>query len=134
MQNVKNLIRTVLLKDFESEFTSLIKAKKPFFGYFTGSISENGVSWCPDCETAKPNIEKGVKELEGSEIEFIVFPLDREPYKKSDFHLRTNPKTKLTAVPTLIFYNDGIEFGRMVEDELFDETKVITFMKQALDL
>lgn len=135
MNSSSSYLRQIALNEFEAKFTELIANKTSFLAYFYGGYDQNGESWCSDCVIAKPNIEAASKELENQEKVFLYkFPVDdRVEWKKPDFIFRTHPKVKLDRVPTLIFYQNGVEFGRLIEDQLFDQANVIDFFKQALE-
>ena len=135
MNSYTFLFKTVSLKDFETTFGDLVSNKSNFFGYFYGGYDENGNSWCSDCVTSKPIIEEASKVLEGqSKVQFYKFPVDEvKEWKRPDFIFRVHPKIKLTKVPTLIYYNNGVEFGRLTEGELFDKANVEEFIKQSLE-
>ncbi len=135
MNSQKSLINTIPLVDFESVFSQLISNKSTFFGYFYGGYDKNGNSWCGDCVEARPIIEEASKLLESqNKVLFLKFPVDdRLEWKKSNFVFRTHPKVKLDRVPTLIYYQNGVEFGRLIEGELFDQKNVEDFIKQSLE-
>ena len=135
MNSYNSLLKTVSLKDFETTFGELVSNKSNFFGYFYGGYDENGNSWCSDCVTSKPIIEEASKVLEGqSKVQFYKFPVDEvREWKRPDFIFRVHPKIKLSKVPTLIYYNNGVEFGRLTEGELFDKANVLEFIKQSLE-
>jgi hypothetical protein len=122
-------IRTISEKDFAEEFDKLIKDKQSFLAYFHGAHDEEThKSWCSDCDIAKPVIDEV---LHSSSIQVLKLPiLDHKEWKRPDYEYRVNPKIKLTKVPTLIYYNNGVEFGRLTEGELFDKQNVINFLNQ----
>lgn len=131
--NGKNYFKVIQMEEFVTKFDELIAAKKKFFGYYHGDYNEKtGESWCSDCDIAKPIVEDAVKNLEGADVEFIKFPIARAEWKKSNSLYRTYPKVKLQKVPTLIYYENGVEYGRLTETELFDAKNVEEFFKQAL--
>lgn len=74
---------------------------------FTGVVDPaTGINWCPDCENAKPNIEKYVlSQAKGKLIKCIIARGDwmgnpSHPYK-------TNPVLKVKGVPTLVVFAHG---------------------------
>ncbi len=133
--NNSDKIKTIPLNEFEGAFNQMIANKETFLAYFYGGYDENGVSWCSDCVTSKPNIDEASKLLEGQEkVNMIRLSVDdRLEWKKPDFVLRTMPKLKLDKVPTLFFFQDGVEFARLFEDQLFDLENVKEFFQQALE-
>jgi thiol-disulfide isomerase/thioredoxin len=135
MISINSFIKIVPLKEFEGNFPELITTKSNFFAYFYGGYDVTGDSWCSDCVVSKPIIEEAQKLLEGqTKVRLFKFPIDdRLEWKKQDFIYRIHPKVKLDRVPTLIYYQNGIEFGRLTEDELFDKSNVEEFIKQSLE-
>merc|ERR1711976_419565 len=133
--NMNSNIRTIPLNEFDAEFSKLLSNKTSFLAYFYGGYDENGVSWCSDCVTSRPIIEEASKLLDGQDkITMIRVSVDdRNEWKKPDFVLRTYPKLKLDRVPTLLYYQGGVEFARLYEDQLFDLENVKEFFIQALE-
>ena len=78
-----------------------------------------------------PNIEEGITFLENLEkkVLFAKFPVAREERGVYTNH----PQIKLTKIPALIYFKNGIEIARIVEDQLFEVEDVVEFLKQALD-
>ena len=110
---------------------NLLKSKKNFFVFMYGSHDSKGISWCSDCRYAEPNINliKGIiasKEKE-KEIYFINIPIDKEkkPFYKNDIIL------KLSHVPTLIYFENGKEIRRIIQDDMFDKKKVVDFVMKS---
>lgn len=52
---------------------------------FTGASDSSGVSWCPDCNDAKPVIEDALSKADGP-VTYISVPLDRSEYKGNASH------------------------------------------------
>lgn len=52
---------------------------------FTGASDASGVSWCPDCNDAKPAIEAALAKADGPTV-FITVPLVRDEYKGNASH------------------------------------------------
>jgi hypothetical protein len=79
--------------------------KPRVFVYFFGR-KENNVSWCSDCNNAWPIIQKFLDDpelLNGQTDEFVLVDVgDRPTWKNPENEFRTDPDTKLIAVPTLI--------------------------------
>jgi len=130
-----NTLRTISLDEFDVKFAELITNKVNFLAYFYGGYDHAGNSWCSDCVISRPNIDEASKLLDHQDkVLLIKFPIDdRLEWKKSDFIYRTHPKVKLQKVPTLLYYNNGFEFARLTEEELFDQSNVLEFFKQALE-
>lgn len=135
MNSASSVLKLIPLKEFETKFIELISNKVKFFTYFHGGYGDNGKSWCSDCDVAKPIIDEAAKQLENQDkVLFVKLSIDdKDEWKKPNFILRIHSKVKLTKVPTLIYYQDGIEYGRLTEEELFDSSNVNEFVKQSLE-
>lgn len=122
-----SIIETNLLED---QFKSLINNKNSFLAYFHGSYDSNGVSWCSDCDKSRPIIDECAELLKNQDkVKLIKFP-----FEKNDRPLYSeHPNIKLTRVPSLVFYDSGVEFGRLVEDQLFNKENVKEFFMQTLE-
>ncbi len=103
--------KIISLIDFE---LIIKKASKGVLGYFSGSFDENGSSWCPDCNDAKPAI-KYLLDKYSENFEIYSFYIERPIWKDQSNEYRKNPFFKVDSVPTLIYYNEGIEYMRLVE-------------------
>lgn len=123
--NLPRYLQVVEFSEFENVFNTLISGKKDFIAYFYGNYDENGVSWCGDCNVSKPHIEEASKILENkTEPVLYKFPIERLSYKDKSFLYRTHPKVKLTNVPTLIMFQKGAEFARLIEGQISDQEHV----------
>ena len=116
--------------DFESKIQELVKSKKNMLVHLYGSIDSSGNSWCPDCIISHPHIEK-IKPIvdekqDEKEIYFLDIPEDWD--KRSSY--RKNPILKEKRVPTLIYFANGREMGRIVEDEMYTYDAVKEFIDQ----
>ncbi|OON15164.1 hypothetical protein X801_09036, partial [Opisthorchis viverrini] len=89
----------VLLKKAEEN-----KGKR-IFVLFSGTPSENGVSWCPDCVAVKPLIKEALKYLPEDSIFLTVLVGDRPAWRSPSNVFRTNSNCAISSIPTLI------EFG-----------------------
>lgn len=109
-----------------TEFQALIKnSSKPIIAYFTGSVDEEGKSWCPDCNVSKPHFQDAMKKY-SSKADFYSFYIERSLWKDQNNEYRKNPFFKVDCVPTFIYYNDGIEYARLKENNLtIDEIDII---------
>lgn len=52
---------------------------------FSGATDAAGVSWCPDCDDAKPVIEAALAKA-GEPLVLVTVPLDRAEYKGNAAH------------------------------------------------
>ena len=62
----------------------------------------SGISWCPDCVTAAPVIEKCFKEASDDAVLLYVGVGQRDYWKRQDNEFRTHEKLRLKGVPTLM--------------------------------
>ncbi|CAG9114858.1 hypothetical protein JYU34_007617 [Plutella xylostella] len=85
-------------------FLSNVDSKKSVYLYFTGSKLENGLSWCPDCVEAEPVVKAVLSELKKDVVFAYVDVGTREYWKDKDCPFRTDKRTKLLVIPTLIKY------------------------------
>ena len=134
MNVTKNFIQIIKLAEHEANLAALLKNKKCFFAYIHGAYDQQtNKSWCSDCDVAKPVVEKQLDKLEDKKnFVFAKFPIETSAeWKNPQYVYRTN-KFKVTSVPTLIFYNKGVEMIRLVEDQLFDESNVAEFFDDCL--
>lgn len=93
------------LKGFEefSKYTRAIDSRgPPVFFYFSGSKLPDGNSWCPDCVEAEPVVRHYLSELDKSIIFVYVDVGDREYWKDKECPFRTDSRSKLMVIPTLI--------------------------------
>ena len=120
------------LYNYQRTIRELIQNRKTFFIVIYGSHDYTGQSWCSDCNTAMPNIEQAkntIKNNNDREIYFIDIPIDKINMRD----LANDGIIQLERVPTLIYFDDGIERGRLVENELFSYSDVNNFVLQAYD-
>ncbi|XP_041456879.1 thioredoxin domain-containing protein 17-like [Lytechinus variegatus] len=101
-----------------SSFFELVakhKDKKIIYALFCGGLdSATGESWCPDCVSAEPVIEKG---LAGAPEDAVLIKCsvgDRTSWKDPNNEFRVNEKLRLKGVPTLLQMNSP---KRLVEED-----------------
>ncbi|XP_063359991.1 thioredoxin domain-containing protein 17-like [Cydia amplana] len=89
--------------DAFSKFTEDIDSSgPPVFFFFSGSKLPNGTSWCPDCVEAEPIVQAYLNELQKSIIFAYVDVGDRDYWKDKMCPFRTDARTKLMVIPTLL--------------------------------
>ena len=119
--------------NYKSKLLELIRERKTFFVNIFGSHDYTGRSWCSDCNIAKPIVEQGKKIIENKkyekEVYFLMIPIDK--IYMEDF--RDDPYINLERVPTLILFENGIEKGRLVENDLFSYQNVREFILQVYE-
>ncbi|XP_049867115.1 thioredoxin domain-containing protein 17-like [Pectinophora gossypiella] len=98
------MVFNVEVKGFDDfvSYTEKIKPDGPdVYFYFSGTKIE-GKSWCPDCIEAEAVITPYLQEL-NKNIVFVYVDVGDMPYwKKADCPFRTDTRTKLMVIPTLI--------------------------------
>ena len=96
-----------------------------------GKHDMRGQSWCSDCEIAQPfinNIKPIIaKNEQYKEIFFVNIPIPREKRKLYS----SNKILKMVHVPTLIYFQKGREVGRILENQIFSQFQVTSFVEKA---
>ena len=90
-----------------------------------------GLSWCGDCVTAEPIVERVLSEEKAS-VSLIRAPVQRGAYKGNAAHsYRTHPDLQLQRIPTLYRLGpSGAVVDQLIETELHDIQTVRKFIKQ----
>ncbi|KAK7478253.1 hypothetical protein BaRGS_00030511 [Batillaria attramentaria] len=90
------------------------------FALFSGSKDASGGSWCPDCVTADPVIERNVKTAPENAVFIHCGVGERAFWKDQSNIFRTDPKLKLKCVPTLLKLGtpQRLEEGQCADDNL----------------
>jgi len=95
---------------------------------FCGEPDASGESWCPDCVKAEPVVEECVKKITDPSVVFIMCSVgDKPTWKDRNNEFRTNSKTSLKAVPTLLLWGSP---KRLVEDECANKDLVEMFFEE----
>ena len=117
--------------NFELKIKDLVLNKKNFFAFMYGKHDIRGQSWCSDCDIAQPfvnNIKPIIAQNEQyKEIYFVNIPISREKRKL----YTSNQTLKLAHVPTLIYFQKGKEVGRLIENQMFSQFQVTSFVQKA---
>ena len=117
-------------KNFKKGIEDLVNKKKNMLVHLYGAPGRDGRSWCPDCDISEPYIKEikpFVKQKENEkEIYFIDIPISWE--KRSDY--RNNKILKEKRIPTLIYFYQGREMGRLVEREMANRKNIFDFVEQ----
>ena len=122
------------IKTTESNFNSVVKEylhqKKNFIVYIYGDRDAYGKSWCPDCIIAEPFVENvlpRIKDLESKkEVYFINISvsIDKKALYKNDKII------KMKRIPTIIYFSQGVEMGRLVEGDMASQENIDAFIDQ----
>ena len=117
--------------DFANGIRQLINQRKTFFVLMYGSTDYRGVSWCSDCTFAEPLIQNGknlvLSRQSQKPILWVNIPIEKERRQsyKVDAYLR------MMYVPTLIYYENGIEMRRIVQEQMFTQESINNFILRA---
>ncbi|TKR64255.1 hypothetical protein L596_024822 [Steinernema carpocapsae] len=94
------------------------KDRRTFILFTGGKDPETGKSWCPDCVTAEPHVEKAVaSELSSTDCIFITcFVGDPTYWKNKENPFRTDESFKVTCIPTMV--EVGVKGKRLIDEQL----------------
>ena len=127
---MENNLKCCSSDNYDEFLSELIGEKQSFYIYCTGSDRSDGVSWCPDCEVAKPVVEELWTKIPSSKT-VLKFVIDREEWRGNKDHpLRVDKRIKVKSIPTLIAYQKGKEVNRLVEEQLSNLENAIEFVEQ----
>ncbi|XP_045445356.1 thioredoxin domain-containing protein 17-like [Melitaea cinxia] len=99
------MVTQINIKGFEDfvKYTDTIDRNgPPVVFYFSGSKLPDGNSWCPDCVEAEPIVKAYLSELNKNIIFVYVDVGEREYWKDRACPFRTDSRSKLMVIPTLI--------------------------------
>ena len=100
-----------------------VKTANPDLVLFTGAKNpETGVSWCPDCVSADPVIEKYIENEKYKGVKLVKCHIGRPEWKSAENVFKNDPSLKLTSVPTLLIWEDNKK--RLVEGQLLKEDMI----------
>ena len=126
-----NRFMTLNIFNYRNHVREKLRERKTLFVVIYGTHDYTGKSWCSDCNIAMPNIEEAKNIIKNrtydKEVYFIDIPIDKINMKD----LNEDPIIQLERVPTLIFFENGIERNRLIENELFSSQNVHNFILQA---
>ena len=124
---------TLSIYNYQRELREILQDKKSFFICIYGTHDYTGKSWCSDCNIAMPIIEEAKNIIKDKKYEkdiyFINIPID----KINMDYLRDDLVIQLERVPTLIYFENGLEKNRLIENELFSYHTVKNFILQAYE-
>ncbi|CAD5111168.1 DgyrCDS504 [Dimorphilus gyrociliatus] len=108
------------------EFLQAVKeheGKKNVFALFSGATDPStGVSWCPDCVTAVPVVEKCMTKAPEGSVYIYCSVGDRSFWKDQNNGFRKDPRTALKSVPTLLRWGtpQRLEEGQCANSSLVE--------------
>lgn len=109
---------------FVEQVDSFKSSGKPIFVLFSGSKDAGGKSWCPDCVTAEP-VVKGALDKAPDDAVFIYVGVGaRNFWKDPKCVFRTDSRTKLKSVPTLMKYGSP----QRLEEEQCAQTDIVEML------
>ena len=80
----------------------------------------SGKSWCPDCVTYGPVVDKVMAEVQDDSVAYIYCSVGgRDYWKNQTNEFRTDPNMKLAGVPTFMRWNNPAV--KVVEDQINHE-------------
>ncbi|KAI2806392.1 hypothetical protein RDWZM_006640 [Blomia tropicalis] len=114
------------------QFVKEYDSTKTIVLLFTGTKTENGKSWCPDCVVADPIVESVVDQLKSDDgIVFITVPVgDLPTWKSASNQYRSHAQYKVSCVPTMINLKKG---QRLEEGGCADENMVKQLFQGTLE-
>ena len=117
--------------DFASGIRQLIDQRKTFFILMYGSTDFRGVSWCSDCNFAEPLIQNAKRIVLSKQSERQVFWINIPIEKEKRHAYKIDSYLRMMFVPTLIYYENGIEIGRIVQEQMFTQESINNFISRA---
>ena len=105
-------------------------AKETALYVFFGSEDPlTGESWCPDCVTADPILRRACTTLRPDLVLYECPVGARSSWKNQPDHVfRVHPTIRLARIPTLLFFENGLERGRLVEVDCAQPAVVEAFI------
>ena len=117
--------------DFANGIRQLIDQRKSFFLLMFGTFDYRGVSWCSDCNFAEPLIKNGKNIVFSRQsqkpILWVNVPIEKE--KRQAY--RVDAYLRMMYVPTLIYFENGIEMRRIVQEQMFTQESINNFILRA---
>nr|AMK05619.1 thioredoxin 3 [Euphausia superba] len=119
------MVQKIKVEGFEACIAEVDKVKgsgAPIFVLFSGSKDASGVSWCSDCVTAEPVLESGLTKAPEDAIFIYVGVGPRDFWKDQKCVFRTDRRTRLKTVPTLIKWGgpERLEESQCANQDMVD--------------
>ena len=97
--------------------------------FFGSEDPTTGASWCPDCVIADPILRRACSTLRPDLVLYECPVGLRSDWKNQPQHpFRLHPTIRLARIPTLLFLEQGMERGRLVEADCAHSTVVEAFL------
>jgi len=99
------------------------------FLFFGAEDPQTGESWCPDCVTADPILRRTIA-VARKDLALYECPVgQRSEWKNQPTHpYRLHPLFRVARIPTLVFIENGVERGRLVEADCAQVAVVEAFL------
>ncbi|XP_026329773.1 thioredoxin domain-containing protein 17-like isoform X3 [Hyposmocoma kahamanoa] len=105
-QGIKpKLIELATYEEFNDYVEKLPPQTSNCYFYFAGKKKENGRSWCIYCQLAEPVVKNVLNGIHKHVVFVFVDVGDREYWKNPQCPFRTDTRTKLMVIPTIIKWN-----------------------------
>lgn len=99
--------------------------------FFGSEDPTTGTSWCPDCVIADPILRRACTTLRPDLVLYECPVGLRSEWKNQPQHpFRLHPTLRLARIPTLLFLEQGMERGRLVEADCSNATIVEAFLQR----
>ncbi|EFX06600.1 duf953 domain containing protein [Grosmannia clavigera kw1407] len=83
----------------------------------------NGRSWCGDCRTAEPYLERKFAQKDAQ----VVYAGDPQKWRRTDNPFRQGP-FNVTNLPTLLKVTSDGQWHKLVEADVYDQAKLDAFV------
>jgi thiol-disulfide isomerase/thioredoxin len=110
---------------------SVASGETALFVFFGSEDPMTGESWCPDCVTADPILRRACTTLRPDLVLYECPVGARSSWKNQPDHpFRVHPTLRVARIPTLLFLENGLERGRLVEADCAQPAVVEAFIKR----
>jgi thiol-disulfide isomerase/thioredoxin len=100
------------------------------FVFFGAEDPQTGESWCPDCVTADPVLRRTIAATRKDLVLYECPVGQRADWKNQPTHpYRLHPLLRIARIPTLVFFENGMERGRLVEADCAQVATVEAFLR-----
>ena len=116
--------------NFNGIIKDYLKQKKDFIVYIYGDHDKNGKSWCPDCIIAEPFVDNAIKKIGKLESQKEVYFINISVGIYNRDIYRNDKILKMKRIPTIIYFSQGVEMGRLVEGDMASQENIDAFIDQ----
>ena len=96
-----------------------------------GSLNYKGKSWCTDCIRSETFIKKGKEIFFNHESEKKILWINIPIEKNKKYAYKYNNYLKMYFLPTLIYFENGNEIGRIIQEQMFSQEIINNFINNA---